>query len=536
MAKRKAKSKAKSKRPNKRPGSIVAEEQPSRKPRNFLEDDVKTIHVSGLLLVLILICAIWWNRFLPMQDYPQHLFMAAVANTYDDPSLDWAENFELRGQFGPYRATFLALKALGAVTDIETSGKILATLYVLLVGLLFYRVGHEGGDGIPMWGALLFFPLCMHPMYFYGFFNFTFSIPVLLLTLLDMKTLISSPASWKSAGRHVILQLCLFLLHPYSLLVYIVLAFASIALLARDRPQCLRGLSSASLALLLFFGWSWYAGMLTAPGDSLSVTGLNPKWWPLEWNFSFLAMSFTGMRFTRDPHWLIAALWATLLLLVLLGFWRHRRESKFNFWFPVLFCMAVAGYFVLPFSIQTDGRYTFFNVRMAPIAFFLLVPIVAALPIGRLAGRIVVVLCLLLTCQSAYLHDRVSSEIEGFVPIFDKMEKNAAVLTLFRGSRSEYLDSFFYANFHSCFPFYYHMLKGGGVNPDMFNRRLMPVGYREGKRPGRPTIREPEKWVEYRAAYDYVLAINMPGIIHRQLEYYGDLVESTGPWSLYKLR
>ncbi len=537
MAKKKAKSKAKRRRPGKRPGSTaVAEKQPLRKMGNFFEDDVKTIHVSGSLLVLILICTIWWNRFLPMQDYPQHLFMAVVANTYDDPTLGWAENFELHGQFGPYRATYLALRALGAVTDIETSGKILATIYVLLVGLLASKVCNDIGDGIPRWGALLFFPLCMHAMYFYGFFNFTFSIPVLLITLLDLKTLISSQATWKSTGRHVFLQLCLFLLHPYTLLVYIVMAFATTALLARERPQLLRGLSSAFLALIVFFGWTWDASMLTAPGGSLSVKSLDLHWWPLNWNLSFLAMSFTGLRFTRDPHWLIAALWATLLLLVLREIWRHRRGYKFDYWLPALFCMAVAGYFVLPFSIRTDGRYTFFNVRLAPIFLLLLAPIAATLPIGRIAGRVLVVLCLSLTCYSAYLHDRVSCEIEGYVPIFDKMEKKAAVLALFRGARSEHLDPFFYNNFHQCFPFYYHMLKGGGVNPDMFDRRLMPVGYREGRRPGRPSVREPQKWVEYRAAYDYVIAINMPMSIHEQLEDYGDLVDSAGPWSLYKLK
>ena len=535
MANREAESKAKSERPSELLGSVAdAKEQPRPKLESFLETDAKTILVSGLIMVLILICAIWWNRFLPMQDYPQHLFMAVVANTYDDPSLNWTENFELRNQIGPYRATFLALRAFGAVTDIETSGKILASLYVLLVGLLAYRVCNEDGDGIPRWGALLFFPLCLHPMYFFGFFNFVFSIPVLLLALLDMKTLISSRASWKSVLRHVILILCLFLLHPYSLLVYIVLAFASIALLARSRPQFLRGLSSVSLVLLLFFGWTSYAGMLAAPGDRLSVSGLNPQWRPLRVNLSFLAMSFTGMRFTRDPIWLIAALWATLLVFVSLGFWRHRSKYRFNFWFPVLFCMAVGGYFVLPFSIHTDQRYAFFNTRMAPISFFLLVPIVATIPMRRFAGRTVICLCLLLTCNSAYLHDRVSSEIEGFVPIFDKMEKNASVLTLFLDSPSEYLDPYFYVNFHSCFPFYYHILKGGGVNPDMFHRHLMPVGYREGRRPVRPSTLSQR--TSYRAAYDYVLVINVPRIIHSQLEYHGDLVDTTGPWSLYKLR
>ncbi len=147
---------------------------------NFLEDDVAVVHVSGLLLVLILICTIWSNRFLPMQDYPQHLFMAEVANTYDDPSRDWADNFELRSPFGPYRATFLAQRALSFITDVLTSGKILATVYVLLIGLLAYRVSRQDGDRIPRWGALLYFPLCLHPMYFYGFFSFTCAIPVLI--------------------------------------------------------------------------------------------------------------------------------------------------------------------------------------------------------------------------------------------------------------------------------------------------------------------------------------------------------------------
>ncbi len=356
------------------------------------------------------------------------------------------------------------------------------------------------------------------------------------LTLLDLKTQITKTPSWKSVGRNVALQICLFLLHPYALLVYIVLSFSSIPLLARDRPQLWRGLFSATLALLLFIGWSAYNSMLAASGKGISLSGLNLQWWPLERNLSFLVMIFTGMRFTRDPNWLMAALWATLLLFVLLEYWWHRSKYRFNFWFPVLFCMAVGGYFVLPFSIHTDGRYTFFNLRMAPISFFLLVPIVAALPVGRFAGRVVIVLCLTLTCHSAYLHDRISGEIEGFVPIFDKMEKNASVLTLFLDSRSEYLDPYFYVNFHSCFPFYYHILKGGGVNPDMFHRRLMPVGYREGRRSVRPSRHQLQKWVMYRAAYDYVLVLKVPRFIHGQLENLGDLVDTTGPWSLYKLR
>ena len=204
------------------------------KPNAFLEDDASVVRVSGLILALILIGAIWSNRFLPMQDYPQHLFMAEVANTYDDPSRDWTENFELRRPIGPYRATFLAQRALGLFTDVLTSGRILATAYVLLITLLFFRVSNQGEGGTPKWGALVLFPFCMHPMYFYGFFSFTCALPVLLFTVLDLKTLITNKLNWKSVVRHVALQICIFMLHPYALLVYIVLSFSSILLLGRN--------------------------------------------------------------------------------------------------------------------------------------------------------------------------------------------------------------------------------------------------------------------------------------------------------------
>ena len=47
--------------------------------------------------------------------------------------------------------------------------------------------------------------------------------------------------------------------------------------------------------------------------------------------------------------------------------------------------MALAGFFALPFSFQTDARYTFFNTRVAIIAQFLLVAVLATLPLLSIA-------------------------------------------------------------------------------------------------------------------------------------------------------
>src|SRR5262245_56922001 len=104
----------------------------------------------------------------------------------------------------------------------------MATLYVLLVGLVAYRVSLESDPRVPKWPVLILFPLAMHPMYFYGVINYFISIPVMLLALLDLKPLILNPPSRKLLARQVALQMTLFLLHPYTLLVLLVLAIASV--------------------------------------------------------------------------------------------------------------------------------------------------------------------------------------------------------------------------------------------------------------------------------------------------------------------
>ena len=63
-----------------------------------------------------------------MQDYPQHLFMAHVAATYDMPGFNWSEYYDIRGQFGPYRATFIAQSLLGTVIGVQAAGKALVTV------------------------------------------------------------------------------------------------------------------------------------------------------------------------------------------------------------------------------------------------------------------------------------------------------------------------------------------------------------------------------------------------------------------------
>ena len=175
--------------------------------------DAKVVQAFGLLMIGLLIGAIWWHRYLPMQDFPQHLFMSVVAANYDDTAAQWSENFELRSQWGPYRISFLILKALLHVVDPLTAARILATLYVLLVGLAAYLVARQSDQQAPCWGALLFFPFCFHPMYFYGFINFIISIPILIISLLQLNSVLVAELDRKKVAVNFVLQLTLFVLH-----------------------------------------------------------------------------------------------------------------------------------------------------------------------------------------------------------------------------------------------------------------------------------------------------------------------------------
>jgi hypothetical protein len=494
------------------------------------------VYAVGFALLALAITAVWWDTFLPMQDYPQHLFMAHVAATYDTPGLDWQTYYDIRGQFGPYRATFIAQSVLGTVIGVQAAGKVLVTFYLGLIGLLawfLYRQQRSPGAG---WGALLCFPLCFNAMYFFGFLNFTMSLPLLVLMLLHLHRLLTVPSSAGTLLIHGLLVLALFLLHPFTLLVFMVLAAAMTLLVGRDRKTLLLGLGISALALILFLAWSAYDSVVAADGRVLTLESLNLRWWSLEWNLSFIGMMFTGMRFTANPVLWVAGLWGAVLLVLLFGLIRSWKQHKVSPVYAVLFALVVAGFFVLPFSLVLDNRYTFFNVRMAPLALFVLLPFAAAIPLGRAAGSLLAILCIALSLQSAQLHHKVASELESYIPVFDKVPTNARILPILGISPSQYLDSFYYARFYSHFPFYYHVLKGGGINPDMFTARLLPLAYKPGAQPSRPPHNDLGRWAEHASQYDYILVRNAPPQVIKQLQQSrAELVSFAEGWGVIKV-
>ena len=504
-------------------------------PETFSQGDSERIliRVLCLLLTALLVGVIWWNEVLPMQDYPQHLYMASVIDGYDDPANNWIDRLEVRNLLSPYRVLYLLHHGLAQPFGITVAGKLIVSAYVTLVGLLALLLVGRGESGLAPWCALLLFPLSFHPMYYYGFLNFTLSIPVLLIALLQLHSLLSHRFCWPGYVGQLLLMSCLLFLHPYTLLVYIALAAAGAFYLVRSRQSLIVVSSCVGLALFLYLGWQGLEKQSAI--KSLSLAAVNFRWWSLDWNLDFLALPFVGMRLDREPVSWVTVAWLVLLFTVLVGLWRGRHVQQLRYYFLLLASLAVAGYFLLPFSVFTPIRYTYFSVRLFPIALFLMVAFLATLHLGRAYGRIVGALCVLLTLQSGYLHHRVAAEASASLPMFDGMGPAGDVLPLIGKTPSAELDPFFYSRFYQHFPFYYHVLKGGGVNPDLFNNTLVPVAFLQGKRPGRPPGNEFYRWPEYADQYDYIITRNVSEPLSEELGEEAQPLNIVGPWAVYKV-
>lgn len=123
---------------------------------------------------------------LPAQDLPQHLAYARILLDYDDPTLLFAQTYELPAAFQSYFTAHYALAGLGAIFDVEAAARILYAAYaVTFMGAFHYLVRAARGrrDGEPPWVGLLGAGLVVNPISVLGFLAFTLALPALVAAM-----------------------------------------------------------------------------------------------------------------------------------------------------------------------------------------------------------------------------------------------------------------------------------------------------------------------------------------------------------------
>ena len=229
-----------------------------------------------------------------------------------------------------------------------------------------------------------------------GNLNYILSLPLILLALLDYEDLLRAPRGAWPVVRQCLWQAALAITHPFSLLVYVSLALVG-SVLIRPKPAGFRGkvLGPLCVAFVLFLG-CWVESMAPSSSEAPAPGGID--WISPKAALQFGALMFTGMQWTNGVDVLALALWGALLAVgvgTATVEWANCRRLSL---LPVaLLAAATLGFFVLPCRI---GNYTGINLRIAPVAYFLLAMVLAQVRFGRWRLWVFVVLCGLCTLDS----------------------------------------------------------------------------------------------------------------------------------------
>ncbi len=312
-----------------------------------------------------------------MQDYPQQLFISFVLNTYNDARYDWATHYDIKSGLDSYSLAYWLTGGLSRWSGIEAAGQWVLSLYVLLMAAVVLRAARDFNDKPIPWALLLIFPAVFSQVYFLGFQSYLLSVPLLFLALYDHRQFSSQPLTAFGALRHGGWLAALYLAHPYTTLVYIVLTAAVAGRYWRDHARFVRSIAPALIALAFIV--VWYAA-IPETGATVSKHEWGFGWWPLTGTVEFFLLLFTGMRWTNGVDPVVLIIWLFILGVFLVAAILRRHEYAFSRSILLFVALSSAGYLALPFWA---GFYSYFNLRLAFVVYVLLAILLAHVPLSR---------------------------------------------------------------------------------------------------------------------------------------------------------
>lgn len=480
--------------------------------------------VVVVIFTFVALYPIWSVRFLPLQDYPEHLLQAHMFSHRNDPALDYNENFDFNLRLAPYVTFYAVLIPLSAILPIEVAGKVAVSLYIFVIALLVIRLKQRFKTDFAPWGLLLFFPFAFNQQYFQGNTNYLYSLPLLVFALLDHEDISRTPLSTWPCCRHFLWQLALFFTHPLTFLIYVSLAGFRAVLSWRNRVELVRSIIPPMIAAVLFLLWF----MVENAGGSAGRI-----WWkPFSSTLAWYGYIFTGMRWFDGVDKLSIVLWMGIGALGVHAFFADRQEvGKFSIRCLAFFILTTIAVFVLPFG---KGSYSFISVRVASVSYFLLAILVGRLKFKGAWRGVFILFVAAVLIQSVIKQGRVSAEIQEIAPIVERIPPNSRILPLVFDNNSPELENSFDMHLHD--HDYYHVLVGGGLSPYIIKNPLFPVYYKAELNLPAPGEYTPGlfKWEEHSAEYEYFMVrAALDTIINYPAEKM-KLVHHFGRWRLFK--
>jgi len=435
---------------------------------NLRLTDNKFFILSVLIFTGLGLAVIWIPRFPAMQDYPQHLFMAYVLSEYNNPAFNWNQLYDVNGLWGPNNLFYLIVSALAVLIPIEIAGKIFISLSLILTTVFVLGWNHFRSTDYPPWSLLLLFPFFFSQIYYLGFTNYLISIPLLFLLLLNHLILVEEKPNFITGTTYFFLAAFLFLSHPYTILVYIVLSLTISLSCRQTRHKLIISIIPPVITIALFIAWFIFTFDNSA---LLTADGLRIGWWPGIGTVGYFILPFVGMNVTGHIDYLTLVLWIVCVSLFTLAILRRNRREEFNLLYLRLFLLTFLGYVSLPFWL---GDFSYFNVRMSILCYFFLAIVLSGIKLPRFSIFVLffVLCCLMLITFKN--HQSLSCETEELLPLLSHMQKNSSVCPIYLDATPGSMDKVYFYQFHEHDHVYYNIIVGGGA-PKLYVDQIKPI-------------------------------------------------------------
>jgi hypothetical protein len=481
-----------------------------------------------------LACAVvplWSASSLPLVDLPQHLHLISALHRLDDASTLYPDMLARRPELTPYVGYYYAVHWLSYLFPIEVANRLFLSAYV--VGLPLSLAFLLRSLSRPIWPALLAVPFAYGDSFAWGFINFCAALPLAITSAgLFVRAIEDAPRRVRWA-RWLGLTLTLVLL--FHIQVFAFLAFAlPVLLLTTPAPEgrTWRARLPALLGVLpgvgLFLAWVGVRlGKPTeiAPGQPWKAWGpmfseQNLAKKSFDQNLSDLVSLGRGDSLLERIHFPVlgnithdgadkAAVLLALGLAVVafvLGLGRgsaHREGPVARLRLPLLFGVALAMFFLLPFDIR--GYSYYLNTRYAHLAAALFMCMVPPLVLARARAMVLPAMLVgvvtMLPLRSAF--HAFDAEAQALARLAERTGEKPRVMGLLFGAGSSAVR----------YPVHLHAAcalareKGGITNFSFATTPHSPLMYKVPEPPTFPSEWRPQemRWATQGSYYDHFL-------------------------------
>jgi hypothetical protein len=387
-----------------------------------------------LFIVGILICLlqVWLPEFFLTGDGPCHLYNAKVLHDkwLNQNTLFYDQYYRYNTNINPNWTTSILLALLLFITNAATAEKILLTLYIILFISGFYKLLKAIKPETASYWPLAVFILVFQHLLIKGFYNFSFSVAILLWSIWAWIEFLNKKG-FKNVLLFFLVTAALSFTHPLAFVFSLVVNFC-ILISFRICETKNRFFGFIKYSLILGAVYAFFVLMLLIYMAHTTTTALEIR---LHKDRLHIFDQFVMLinRSTGENNFSFAAIIGFIVFTITAIFVRIRKVGSFNkydgVWLALI--MAIAMYLFLPYYMFGGGMV---SERMEYIIYIMAIVCIASSPMNvslqKIGGLLFYIIFIILTVVRWPGIMAASDAIADYMPAENIIKPNSVVLPL----------------------------------------------------------------------------------------------------------